>query len=116
MTTEFEGIGACIVPDALTADYIARRKNPKHKNNAIYFRPDDDAEYAATYDIDLSKMETLVALYPSPDNVVPIGRVDIHHLDGCFIGACTTSEEDVILAGLVIQECLKEGMRPSKGM
>lgn len=111
MTTEFGGIGACIVPDALTAEYIARRKNPKYKRNAVFFRPDPDANYAATYDIDLSKMETLVALYPSPDNVVPIRDVDLK-LDGCFIGACTTSEEDIILAGLVIQECLKQGMRP----
>jgi homoaconitate hydratase len=111
MTTEFGGIGACIVPDAVTAEYVARRKNPKHKMNSIFFRPDDNAEYAATYDIDLSKMETLVALYPSPDNVAPIGQVDLK-LDGCFIGACTTAEEDIILAGLVIQECLRQGLRP----
>jgi homoaconitate hydratase len=111
MTTEFGGIGACIVPDAVTAEYVARRKNPKHKMNSIFFRPDDNAEYAATYDIDLSKMETLVALYPSPDNVAPIGQVDLK-LDGCFIGACTTTEEDIILAGLVIQECLRQGLRP----
>lgn len=111
MTTEFGGIGACIVADVLTAEYIARRKSPKHKENTIYFRPDDNAEYAATYDVNLSKMETLVALYPSPDNVVPIGQVDLP-LDGCFIGACTTSEEDIILASLVIQECLRQGMRP----
>jgi homoaconitate hydratase len=77
----------------------------------IYFRPDEDAQYAASYDIDLSKMQTLVALFPSPDNVKPISQVDLE-LDGCFIGACTTSEEDIILAGLVVQECLKQGMKP----
>jgi len=116
MTTEFGGIGACIVPDAMTAEYISRRKSPKYRDGAIYFRPDEDAEYAATYDIDLSKMQTLVALFPSPDNVKPIGQVDLS-LDGCFIGACTTSEEDIILAGFVIQECLKQGMRPcAKGL
>jgi len=112
MTTEFGGIGACVVPDGLTAEYISKRKNPKNKNSAIYFRPDDDAHYAATYDIDLSKMQTLVAIYPSPDNVVPIAEVDLK-LDGCFIGACTTTEEDLILAGLVLKECLKQGMRPT---
>jgi homoaconitate hydratase len=111
MTTEFGGIGACIVPDSITADYISRRKNPKYKRDAIYFQPDDDAQYAGTYDIDLSKMETLVALFPSPDNVLPISQVELD-LDGCFIGACTTCEEDLILAGLVIQQCLKEGFRP----
>jgi len=56
-------------------------------------------------------METLVALFPSPDNVKPISDVDLE-LDGCFIGACTTCEEDLILAGLVMQECLKQGMKP----
>lgn len=111
MTTEFGGIGACVVPDVVTADYIAKRKNPKYKRDAVYFRPDDNAEYAATYEIDLSKMETLVALFPSPDNVKPISDVDLE-LDGCFIGACTTCEEDLILAGLVMQECLKQGMKP----
>ena len=111
MTTEFGGIGACVVPDQVTAEYISRRKNPKWKKDAIYFHPDDDARYAETYDVDLSKMETLVALYPSPDNVVPISLVDLK-LDGCFIGACTTCEEDLILAGLVVKECLKQGLRP----
>ena len=111
MTTEFGGIGACVVPDVVTTEYVAKRKNPKWRKGAIYFRPDEDAQYAASYDIDLSTMETLVALYPSPDNVVPISRVDLK-LDGCFIGACTTTEEELILAGMVIQECLKQGLRP----
>jgi homoaconitase/3-isopropylmalate dehydratase large subunit len=33
-------------------------------------------------------------------------------LDGVFIGACTTAEEDLILAALVLQEGLKLGMVP----
>jgi len=111
MTTEFGGIGACVIPDAMTAEFVSSRKNPKYRNGGVYFRPDEDAEYAASYDIDLSKIETLVALFPSPDNVKPISQVHLD-LDGCFIGACTTSEEDIILAGLVVQECLKRGMKP----
>jgi len=43
--------------------------------------------------------------------VKPINDVDLA-LDGCFIGACTTCEEDLILASLVMQECLKQGMKP----
>lgn len=110
MTTEFGGIGACVVPDGITAAYVAKRKNPWRKG-ALYFRPDEDAQYAQTCDVDISLMETLVALYPSPDNVVPISQVDLK-LDGCFIGACTTTEEELIFAGMVIQECLRSGMQP----
>lgn len=33
-------------------------------------------------------------------------------LDGCFIGACTTAEEDLVLGALVLEQGLKNGMRP----
>jgi homoaconitase/3-isopropylmalate dehydratase large subunit len=33
-------------------------------------------------------------------------------LDGCFIGACTTAREDLILAALVLEAGMKRGMRP----
>lgn len=36
-------------------------------------------------------------------------------LDGCFIGACTTAEEDLILAALVMQVGMeKKGLKPVK--
>ena len=55
-----------------------------------------------------------MARYPSPDDVVPISEVEGMHLDGCFIGACTTAEEDLILAGMVLELGLKKGLRPVK--
>ncbi|KAG0074772.1 hypothetical protein BGZ92_003201 [Podila epicladia] len=36
-------------------------------------------------------------------------------LDGCFIGACTTAEEDLILAALVLEAGLKKGLVPALG-
>lgn len=33
-------------------------------------------------------------------------------LDGCFIGACTTTEEDLILGALVLEQCFKAGLKP----
>jgi hypothetical protein len=33
-------------------------------------------------------------------------------LDGCFIGACTTAEEDLILGALVLEQGLKKGYVP----
>jgi homoaconitase/3-isopropylmalate dehydratase large subunit len=35
------------------------------------------------------------------------------HLNGCFIGACTTTEEDHILAGMLLKRCLEKGMVPT---
>ena len=89
----------------------------------LYFQADHDAQYADRYDMDLTAVTPLVAKYPSPDNVFPIddpeldavvpevGR-SIRKLDGCFIGACTTTEEEIILAALVLEAALKDGMQP----
>ena len=33
-------------------------------------------------------------------------------LDGCFIGACTTAREDLVLAALVLEIGLKKGLQP----
>ena len=112
MTTEFGGIAGVFVPDEITAAYIARRQEPKHREQAIYYRPDEGAAYAETFIIDLAKVNSLVALYPSPDNVVDIDAVLGKDLDGCFIGACTTAEEDLILGALVLRQGLQAGLIP----
>lgn len=53
-----------------------------------------------------------MARYPNPDDVVPVIDHEGMPLDGCFIGACTTAEEDLILAALVLEQGLKKGMKP----
>ncbi|KAI8052450.1 hypothetical protein BDF22DRAFT_726110 [Syncephalis plumigaleata] len=113
MATEFGGIAGVFEADEVTAAYIAKRKDPQHKNSALYFRADPDAAYAESHVIDLSKVDSLVALYPSPDNVVPVDEVAGMQLDGCFIGACTTAEEDLILAALILEAGLARGWVPS---
>lgn len=91
---------------------MERRRVKKHKSSAIYFKPDEDATYAEKFEIDLSKVQSWVALYPSPDNVVPVGEVAGTVLDGCFIGACTTAEEDLIIGALVLSAGLRQGRTP----
>lgn len=58
------------------------------------------------------QVDSLVALYPSPDNVVPVDEVVGKKLDGVFIGACTTAEEDLILAALVLKVAMESGLKP----
>lgn len=112
MTTEFGGIAGVFVPDEITATYLQRRKENFHRDSARYFRPDEGAEYAEKYTIDLAKVNSLVAPYPSPDNVVSIDAVTGKHLNGCFIGACTTAEEDLILSALVLRQGFEAGLVP----
>ncbi|RAQ56735.1 aconitase family protein [Aspergillus flavus] len=113
MTAELGGITGVFVPDILTQRLIQKRKAPRHRTASIYMKPDDDAQYVGTHEIDLSKVQSFIAKYPRPDDVVPVVDCEGMELDGCFIGACTTTEEDLILAALVLEQGLKGGMRPS---
>src|SRR5438270_6859176 len=76
------------IPDDVTSDYISRRRRKANRINSFYFKPDPEMEYAGTYTIDLSKVEASVAVYPNPDDVVPVSEKAGMHLDGVFIGAC----------------------------
>ena len=69
----------------------------------MYFKPDEDALYAESFDIDLAEVESTVAVYPAPDDVVCVSEKAGMHLHGVFIGACTTTEEELVLAALVLK-------------
>ena len=70
--------------------------------------------YAAVHTIDLALVESFVARYPRPDDVVPVRQLGGTPLDGCFIGACTTAEEDLMLGAMVLEAGLKRGLTPTK--
>jgi len=110
---EFGGITGIFVPDQVTQDFVSSRKNPRNKSNSIYFQPDADASYASTHQIDLTQVKPFIAKYPNPDDVVSVTEFEGTELDGCFIGACTTAEEDIILGALVLEQGLNMGMRPT---
>ncbi|EHK47694.1 hypothetical protein TRIATDRAFT_44417 [Trichoderma atroviride IMI 206040] len=112
MTTELGGVTGIFTPDHITKGFIDGRKLARHKNASHYFRPDEGAVYAESHIIDLSKVESFVAKYPNPDDVVPVTDVLGMKLDGCFIGACTTAEEDIILGALVLEQGLQMGLSP----
>lgn len=110
MCTEFGAITGVFVPDAVTKDYISRRRRKANTTNSVYFKPDADAQYAGRYTIDLSAVEPSVAVYPNPDDVVPVSNKAGMKLDGVFIGACTTTEEELVLAALVLKVGLVKGL------
>jgi len=134
MTAEFGGITGIFEADEVTAAFINKRNERVHQNGSMvyssayfekmkpsrslkkqplkFFRADPDAKYSEVYELDLEGLDSLVALYPSPDNVVPVSSVAGKELDGVFIGACTTAEEDLILGALVLEAAMKLGKTP----
>ncbi|KAI0392697.1 hypothetical protein F5Y17DRAFT_477390 [Xylariaceae sp. FL0594] len=112
MCTEFGAVTGIFEADERTVDFISRRARRKYREGGVYYRPDPDAEYAAQFTIDLSRVTSFVALCPSPDNVVPVTELSDYKLDGCFIGACTTAEEDLIIGALILKAGLEKGFEP----
>ena len=112
---ELGAITGIFVPDEVTKAYVNNRKASNGSQSSLFFSPDEDACYAETFEIDLGSIMPFIALYPSPDNVVPVTEALGTKLDGCFIGACTTTEEDLVLAALVLKAGLVKGMPLAAG-
>jgi aconitate hydratase len=66
-------------------------------------KPDEDAKYDEKIVIDLSKLEPLVAMPHSPDNVHPISEVKGMKVDQVAIGSCTNSsfKDMMLVAGIL---------------
>ncbi len=110
MTAEFGGLNGIFEADEVVAAWLGGRKS--ENEGALYFRADDDAPYVARYPIDLGKLGPLVAKPFSPDNVMEVEKALGTKLDGTFIGACTTTEEELILGALVLEQAMKD--RPAR--
>ncbi len=108
MTAEFGGLNGIFEADEVVEEWLAHRRRGYNKN-ALYFRADDDAPYVATYPIELDQLAPQVAKPFSPDNVFDVTELVGQKLDGAFIGACTTTEEELALAGLVLEAALDDG-------
>jgi 3-isopropylmalate dehydratase small subunit len=112
MTAELGGLNGIFEADEVTADWIARRPEDGVRDGAHYFRADDDAPYVARHRIALDRLGPQVAVPFSPDRVAPIESEAGRPLHGVFIGACTTTEEELVLAALVLDAALARGDRP----
>lgn len=102
MTAEFGGLNGIFEPDATVARWLAHR--PAYNDQAKYYRADDDAPYLARYPIDLNKLSPQIAKPFSPDHVFDVEQVAGEALQGLFIGACTTTEEELVLGALVLEK------------
>lgn len=115
MCTEFGAVTGVFVPDAITHAYVARRRRKIDKSDSNYFKPDIGAKYLQSYIVDLSEIEPTIAVYPKPDDVMPVSAMANLSLDGVFIGACTTTEEELVLAALVLKAGLEKKLALAPG-
>jgi homoaconitate hydratase len=106
MTAEFGGLNGIFEADEITAAWLAGRSD-QDDAQALQplraFRADPDAPWAEQFEVKLSGLEPQVAIPFAPDNVKGVTEVAGTDLQGLFIGACTTTEEELVLAALVLE-------------
>jgi len=106
MTAEFGGLNGIFEADEVTAAWLAGRADaddPQATKPLRTFRADPDAPYAQKFQVDLANLEPQVAVPFSPDNVRGVTALAGTGLQGLFIGACTTTEEELVLGALVLE-------------
>ena len=86
--------------DKITEDYMTGRAQGEWK----VFTPDEDAEYVATYDIDLSQLKPTVSFPHLPENTKTIDKVGDVPIQQVVIGSCTNGRlEDMALAAKILK-------------
>src|SRR4051812_7220272 len=106
MTAEFGGLNGIFEADEVTAAWLAGRADaddPEATKPMRAFRADPEAPYAQSFRIDLAALEPQVAVPFAPDNVKGVTQLSGTELQGLFVGACTTTEEELVLAALVLE-------------
>ena len=85
MAIEAGGKAGLISPDEITLAYVKDRAKRPWK----VYKSDPDAQYIETLEIDVSKLEPVVALPHLPENVKPVAELDTITIDQVVIGSCT---------------------------
>ena len=96
------GVTTSIFP----SDEITRRflKAQKREISYVNIEADEDARYDKIIKVDLSKIEPLVALPHSPDNIKSISEVEGLPLQQVCIGSCTNSSlYDLAVAASILK-------------
>jgi 3-isopropylmalate dehydratase, large subunit (EC 4.2.1.33) len=100
MGTEMGADAAIFIPDEETINYIRNTRGIDAKP----ITPDSDAKYSDEYNIELNRLEPLIAAPHSVDNVKSIREVEGLDVDYVFIGSCTNGRlSDIEAAARILR-------------
>ena len=92
---------AFVPPDVKTREYLAHRLQ-----NRVYdeVHADADAEYSRHLDVDVSKLEPMIACPHEVENTKPIAAVAGTRIDQVFLGSCANAKfEDLEIAANILK-------------
>jgi 3-isopropylmalate/(R)-2-methylmalate dehydratase large subunit len=119
MAVEAGGFTGIIEPDEVTLEYLKRMRGLSEEEiRAGFLRSDDDAEYAASFEIDLSEIRPMVATPGDPRNGVPISELEEPiKVDIAYGGSCTGGKmADMDMYAAVLKRAVEQGRRVAPGV
>jgi 3-isopropylmalate/(R)-2-methylmalate dehydratase large subunit len=119
MAVEAGGTTGIIEPDEATLAYVVTMRGLDADTvRKGFIRSDADAEYAATFEIDLDEIRPMVALPGDPRNGIPIDELEeAVHIDAAYGGSCTGGKmADMDMYATVLQHALAQGKRVAPGV
>ena len=119
MAVEAGGTTGIIEPDEHTLAYIVKMRglDPEEVRKGFVYS-DPNAEYTATFEIDLDEVRPMVALPGDPRNGIPIDELTEEvRIDAAYGGSCTGGKmADMDMYAAVLQHALKQGKRVAPGV
>lgn len=93
---------AFIPPDANTEEYLKGRLKDASRYRPV--RADADAVYERELNVDLSRLEPMVACPHEVQNTKPIAQVEGTRIDQAFLGSCANAKyEDLAVAARILK-------------
>jgi 3-isopropylmalate/(R)-2-methylmalate dehydratase large subunit len=119
MAVEAGGTTGIIEPDEQTLEYIVKMRglDPEQVRKGFVYS-DPDAEYAATFEIDLNEVRPMVALPGDPRNGIPIDELaEEVRIDAAYGGSCTGGKmADMDMYATILENALAQGKRVAPGV
>src|SRR2546423_1254542 len=119
MAVEAGGFTGIIEPDEQTLEYIVKMRGlSREEVRKGFVYSDRDAEYAATFEIDLDEIRPMVALPGDPRNGIPIDELEEEvRIDAAYGGSCTGGKmADMDMYATVLQKALAQGKHVAPGV
>jgi 3-isopropylmalate/(R)-2-methylmalate dehydratase large subunit len=119
MAVEAGGTTGIIEPDEVTLEYVMRMRGlDADEVRKGFTYSDEDAEYAAVFEIDLDEIGPMVATPGDPRNGIPIDELEGDvRIDAAYGGSCTGGKmADMDMYAMVLESALAHGKRVAEGV
>jgi 3-isopropylmalate/(R)-2-methylmalate dehydratase large subunit len=119
MAVEAGGTTGIIEPDEVTLEYLVRSRGlDAEEVRRGFLKSDPDAEYAATFEINLDEIRPMVATPGDPRNGIDIRDLaEEVKIDAAYGGSCTGGKmADMDMYAAVLRRAVERGQRVAPGV